>query len=67
MVFSTQCVQRGYATRTPAKLQLAESQAMKRKLGGWHGMDASPGVSQLKHRENCKRVCDENNKLVQLA
>jgi hypothetical protein len=45
MVFSTQCVQRGYVMRTPAELQLAESQAVKGQLGSWHEMPNSLGVS----------------------
>jgi hypothetical protein len=36
-----------------------ESQAMERKLGGWSEMAASLGISQLKHRENCKGVCEK--------
>jgi hypothetical protein len=36
-----------------------ESQCVKGRLGGWCEITASQEVTQLKNRENCKRVCDE--------
>jgi hypothetical protein len=48
--FSIQSVQRGYITRTPAKLQSVESQVVKRRLGGWYEKVASLGVSHLNER-----------------
>jgi hypothetical protein len=44
-VFSTQSMPRGYITRTPAELQSVVRESVKRRLGCWSEMAASPAVS----------------------
>jgi hypothetical protein len=36
-----------------------ESEAVERKLGGWSEMAASLEISQLKHWENYKGICED--------